>query len=916
MRTLRYLAVFALLVTLSPWTSLASEVLTTGKIAGRVIDAATGEPLPGAAIIVEETGQGAASDLDGNYTILNLRPGTYTVRAQIIGFAAVTTENVSINIGETTRVDFEMREEVFEGEEIVVTAERDIIQVDRTTTTSFVDSEQLEALPVQTVQGAINLQAGVVAGRFRGGRTGEVATIINGVPVNNVFNNSQSFEVEQSMVSQIEVISGVFAAEYGQAMSGVVNIVTKDVPDRWNGSAQVYAGGWVSGREQEFINRLGPAGNGLTVNDFESRNYTYTEAAPFPGQQNFDASIGGPIIPNKLGFQLIGRFFKNDSHLLARDLFAPTDSSQNLTSSTDPLNWILESTGSGDFVARNSSRRFSMNGNLVYNISPTLQLDYNVFIQDSEWRPYSHGAKYVPTGLNTSYGLNQTHIASLRFTIGQKTFGNVSYGYLRDANRSYLYDSPFDDRYARGERRGLDGQFAFDVAGNDLGQSDQLTQTHTIVGSVTSQVNNVHLVKAGFETRLNTLDNINFGIEKSFRTGFQAQPSPDEFNGDTLLVKPTYFAAYIQDKMEFENLIVNAGIRYDYFDAAYDVPVRWQQAANLFYFPDPNGAPNDSLSNRTPASPKMQISPRLGIAFPISATGVLRFSAGLFFQTPQLFNIYSNPEYEVNPGATTSNFGNANINPERTLSFEVGFQQALSTDIGLEMTVFSKDIRNLTARQFERDPNGNFVTRFFNQDFGTIRGFTFSLFRRPGAALSWTLDYTLQFAEGSASNPSEAFDRFQSGQDAIFSLQRLDWDQRHTLNNTITFAPRDGVSISMINRFQSGTPYTTERDFIVSFEKNNADRPSFFTSDIRVRYRPSFLTANVSLFLEAQNLFDARPQFGVYGDTGRADESVQLELARSNEVVVGGVNTIDEWFIGQERFGSPRRISAGLNFRF
>ncbi|MEM6648549.1 MAG: TonB-dependent receptor, partial [Bacteroidota bacterium] len=202
-----------------PGPSHAAEVLTTGKIAGRVIDAATGESLPGAQIFIEETQQGTVSDMDGNYIILNIRPGAYTVRAQMVGFARKTVEDVRVNIGETTRIDFEMREEVFEGEEIVVTAEREIVQVDRTTTTAFVDSEQLEALPVQTVQGAINLQAGVVAGRFRGGRTGEVATFINGVPINNVFNNSQSFEVEQNMVSQIEVISGVFAAEYGQAMS-------------------------------------------------------------------------------------------------------------------------------------------------------------------------------------------------------------------------------------------------------------------------------------------------------------------------------------------------------------------------------------------------------------------------------------------------------------------------------------------------------------------------------------------------------------------------------------------------------------------------------------------------------------------------------------------------------------------------
>jgi len=126
----------------------------------------------------------------------------------------------------------------------------------------------------------------------------------------------------------------------------------------------------------------------------------------------------------------------------------------------------------------------------------------------------------------------------------------------------------------------------------------------------------------------------------------------------------------------------------------------------------------------------MQLSPRVGIAFPISETGVMRFSAGLFFQVPSFNLLFTNPEYEVNPASLSNFFGNAGISPERTLAFEVGLQQGLTDDIGLELTIFSKDVRNLTGQEISRTPQGDFVVRWINRDYGTIRGLTFSLFQR------------------------------------------------------------------------------------------------------------------------------------------------------------------------------------------
>ena len=906
------------------WSSfliLSAFAGETGKIAGRVTDADTGEPLPGVNVVIVGSTQGAVTDADGYYSIIKVKPGTYSVQASIVGFARYTVQNVRVQIDRTTEVNFTMTVETIEAGEVIVIAEREVVQIDRTTTTSYVDSEQLEVLPVTNVQEAIELQAGVVQGRFRGGRAGEVAYLVNGVPINNVYDRGASFQVEQNMVNTIEVISGVFNAEYGQALSGVVNIVTKDVPDSWSGSLRGYAGGIASTRELEFIDRISSPGTGLTVNDFEARAFSFIDAAPLPNQTNLDVSLGGPIIPQKLGFNVAGRFLEDNGHLLGKRLFLPSDISTGLNSGASQDTWQIGSTGDGDFVALDASERLSLTGNLVFNITPRIQLDYAVFYQDSEQLPYAHGFKYVPDGINRSFFTSWNHIAALDYTIGQKTFGSVSYSYLQDHFEDKLFDDPVDSRLVPRESSGISGQFAFNVAGNDLFQQDNEIVTHTVVASLTSQINRVHQLKGGFEVRYSDLDIQRIGIENSSTTNFQPVLSTDpsvnkDFNSSRLRNNPLFFAAYVQDKIELQSLIVNAGVRFDYFDPDYDVPVDWALGAEEVIPDLSTPAPGDSISNRTAADVKLQVSPRIGVAFPISSQGVLRFSAGMFFQTPPFNLIYTNPEFELNDEAGIAQFGNANMDPERTLAFEVGFQQALTEELGLEATVFSKDVRNLTGIRFLRDQNGRTITQFINRDFGTIRGFTLSLFQRPGGVVSWTLDYTLQFAEGSASNAEEEFDRFQSGAEANFTLQRLNWDQRHTLNNTISLVPVDGLSITVLNQLQSNTPYTTERNFVVSFERNNSDKPTYFTSDIRVLYRPSFLKQDVRLFAEVLNVFDARPQLQVYQDTGEATSSAELERQRRNNTVVGGLNTLDEWFYRQDWLGAPRIVNVGIDVRF
>lgn len=941
-------AVIALLFPCLANAAPAETLDIVGKIAGRVTDAATGEPLPGVNILIVGTLQGAASDVDGYYNIVNVKPGTYAVRASFIGFAARVVENVEVIVDKTTRVDFEMTEEVFEGEEVVVIAERGVVQVDRTTTTAVVSGEELSALPVTSLGQAIDLQAGVVDGRFRGGRSGEVAFLVNGVPINNAFNNSAAFDVEQNMVASLEVISGVFNAEYGQALSGVVNIVTKDVAPKWSGSFLGYVGTLASSEKLEFVNRTTGPGSNLEPSDFESERVSFAEAADLDHIKDLQVSAGGPVIKDRFGIQGTVRYLDDKGYLFGRDLFAPSDSSAGLTSSNRDA-WLIQSSGGGEIVPRSTNERISVNVTANVRISRSIKLDYNLFLQHAEQLPYDGYFKYVPRATNTFFFNSQTHIVGLRYTVGTKSFGNVSYSYLSDRFDSHLFDEKFPDGYDPGcnsltsterlfpenlARCSLDsrdsdpvrrrersyqtprlsslvGVNAFSVGGNWLGTTEEETVTHTIVADFSSQLNRVHLMKVGVQARLHDLDNRSFGIEKSARTGFTAQVSPSRFSDDRLKAQPLEFAAYAQDKMEFEGLIVNAGLRFDLFDPDYDIPVDWAQADQERIINPAN--PADSISNRTPAEIKFQLSPRLGIAFPISSEGVMRFSAGIFFQIPRLNLLYTNPEYEQDPAASSTQFGNPALEPERTLSFEVGLQQGLTSDVGLELTLFAKDIRNLTGQQIERTPRGDFAVRWINTDYGTIRGLTLSIFRQPTAPLSWTLDYTLQFAEGTSSDPGLAFQRELTGLEKILSLTRLNWDRRHVLNGTLTLTPYSGFNVTFVGRLRSGEPYTTLRDFVRSTEENNADRPWQFFSDLRVYFKPKVVKYDVQLFLQVENLFDTRPEFAVYASTGRADEALEKELFRDNVVPVGGVNSLDEWFFNQGWFGMPRRVSLGIS---
>lgn len=305
---------------------------TTGKISGKITDAETGEALVGANIIINESFMGTASDADGNYFILNIPPGIYTVSISMMGYQRIEFEHVQVNIDVTTRIDAALRTTVLElGETVVVTAERNLVLKDMTSSFSSVNADQIENLPVQQIQEVLRLNAGIIEsnGRLhiRGGRPGEVAYWVDGISATDIYDGRMSVRVENSAVQELQVISGTFNAEYGQAMSGIVNIITKEGSRKYAGELKVYGGDYVSSSDKyshykSLVTERDPE-TGLTRIESSKKAFPLKQINPI---YNGELSLSGPVpfLKNKFSFFTNARYFYDDGFFYGRNWYRPT----------------------------------------------------------------------------------------------------------------------------------------------------------------------------------------------------------------------------------------------------------------------------------------------------------------------------------------------------------------------------------------------------------------------------------------------------------------------------------------------------------------------------------------------------------------------------------------------------------------
>ena len=927
---------------------------TTGKISGSIQAISDGEPLIGANIIIEGTPWGAAADDKGRFVILNIPPGVYNVKGSMIGYTPVLYSEVRVSADFTTKLEFQLEQAGLELREVTVTAKSPIIKKDLTSSLSIVSAEQLKEIPVEEFSDVLALQAGIVVGtdgniHIRGGRSSEVAYLVDGLSVTDPFSGNISIEIENNSIQELQVISGPFNAEYGQAMSGVIDVVIKEGGDRLRGNLSFYKGEYVSSDNRTFLN----------IDDIDGTDIF-----------NIQLTIDGPLkfSGNKFSFFLTGRISDNQGWLYGQRRFIPSDSSnfENWNVRVDDIgadaipnsgdfgegdgsatpgepNVYVEETGDGAFVAMNPLKKLSAGGKLTYRISPTIRISYGFFVDRVDFREYSHLFKLNPDGDFQQF--NRGHSQSLIFnhTLSSKTFYTVKFASTFFDYKKYAFKDPLDSRYVDPKRLLNNANNAFRTGGTEMWQTRRNTESIQGKIDLASQIHNSHLLKSGLEFRRHTLFFHEFEIiPKKDDNGLPIRPFKPAIAPSVSIVNNRYrhnpieAAAYIQDKMEFEDLIVNIGLRYDYFNASAKAPIDLRDPDNARYFlvfsprdsfttlvreneyvselgkitDTVNVRGNKWINNYRNAGTVQSLSPRIGVSYPITDRGVIHFSYGHFSQIPTFEHLYINSEFEVFSGSLSSTMGNAELQPQRTVIYEIGLQQQLSDNIGIDITGFYKDMEHLLGMEIITTYTQDFYARFINRDYGNVGGITLALEKRRSNYLSTSVDYTFQLAEGNASDPMQVFNDAKSNKESEIQVIMLDWDQTHTLNFNITLSQPGSWGMSLVGRLGSGFPYTPRLQNAASSFVNSERKPTQYTFDLKMHKELELLGAKYSVFIKLFNILDRKNEVLVYSDTGRAGYTIRPRTS------VRGVNTLDDFRNRPDFYSEPRRIILGASIGF
>ena len=870
----KYLFFLTICLFLSPFTLWTQ---TAGKISGQVTDA-NGEALIGVNIIVEGTKLGASTDLDGFYVILNVRVGIYQLKYAYIGYQTKVFNNVDVDADKTTKINVVLEPEAIAGEEIVVTASRPIVEFNQTSVISTVGKEDIKVLPVQSLNEIVNLQAGVIDGHFRGGRLGEVQYQVDGVTVNNPYDNKSTLQLDRSVLEEVQVISGTFDAKYGQAMSGVVNAVLKSGSNKFEWNGEAYFGDYFTLDNERY-----PENNFFDPTDI----------------MNFLVTFGGPLPFSKTTYFVNGRRFISNGWLYGQRDFLPTDNN-------DLENGIIYPGGDGETVAMQTREEWNGQFKITNQSFSNVQISYQAIIVDLLQSRYNNSYRINPEGINEQHTFSITHGLDWTHTISPKLFYKLSIRQNYFDYSDYRYEDVYDPRYLEaGEPQSLPNyEYGAIIQGVDLGRFIQETNSGILKVDFTWQAHRSHLVESGLEGQISEMK---FGSPGFLRSTIvegtavllpQEGTEPEDPKVETYY--PRQFSAYLQDRLEWGDLVLRAGLRLEYFDASTTIPSDLQNPANSLAPPVPQSKPQDT-------SVKFALAPRLGFSFPLSSTSSLYFSYGHFYQMPGLGNLYNNSNYMVldelqEGGIEYGVLGNPDLKPELTIQYEFGLKQALSAQIGTELSIFYKDIRDLLGVEFVSTYAAADYARFTNVDFGSVYGFTCRLTQKSVGAVSTSLDYTLQFASGNSSDPQETANRAEAGEDPRPRVIPFDWDQRQTLNATAIYTKPQNFTISTILRFGSGQPYTPEigSGYGADLETNSARKDPYFLVDFRAEKYLITRAVNLGFFLRIFNVFNTHFVNGfVFATTGSPDYTQFPEVNQATLIDPG-------------RYYEPRRFEIGI----
>ena len=865
---------------------------SNGKLTGTITQKSDNAPAVGVNIMITDTYLGAASGQDGRFVILNIPPGTYSVRVDAIGFAPVVLQNVRITTSQTTEINIKLDESVVEGQEVTVVAERPLIQKDLTASQRVTTAKEIADMPVESFLGVLSTHAGVNksadgALHVRGGRSNEVGYYIGGVSMSNpFFTNSLAVGLSNKALEEMKLVSGAFNAEYGNAMSGVVNVKVKDGGKDYQGSLSYYAGDYNSNAEDIFPN----------ISD-----------QSFTANTTLDAFVSGPVIPslgNKLTFNISVRRNQSEGYLNGIREHSPGDFAYFPPSG----NWYIQMSGDSSYVPMNPSESNNFLSKFTWRLSPRIKISTQSIMSQSQSKSYSHAYKYNPDGIATGYTQNNNHSLQINHSLSAKSFyeGNV---FFSDTDyKNYLYSDTLDQRYVNTDYINTEPTSAtFLFGGTQMGHTYRNSKSVGGKFDFTSQISSNHEIKTGFSFRNDNLVERNLTVlyDQNFDepTVLSENKSPYHIFYDKDAVQ---YSAYIQDKMEYSSMIMNLGIRYDAF-----VP-NDSTIANLLY-PE---------ADQKEAKTKTMVSPRIGVSLPITDKGIFHFSYGHFYQMPTLRNLYRESYFGAGLAPTV---GNPDLKPEKTVLYEFGFQQQFGNLIGMDFNVFHKDIRELLALQSIRYNSPNYgpsnYSIYLNKDYGSARGLTLSITKRydPVSRTSLWVDYTYQKSEGNSVNSGSFYFSALSGTEEEKLIVPLSWDQSHLLNTTLIVGDPSKTTLGIIGKISTGWPYTPSIPNANFIPKPNSGRkPVQRNVDAKLETRVSVKGYRVALFVRVYNLFDLRNERYVFDDTGTAKYTYEYRSNQESEQLIEnygmpGLHTWEDYVTRPNYYSAPRSFKVGLS---
>ncbi|MDD5061211.1 MAG: TonB-dependent receptor [Candidatus Marinimicrobia bacterium] len=967
---------------------------TAGKIAGSVVDKSTGSPLAGVNVIVTGGGYnlGAATDVDGYYSILNVPVGTYNVRASYIGYKETVYNSVVVSLDLTTELNFEMEQTSLEFEEVMVTAERPMIRKDATNTNIIKSADEIQNMPLRGMQEIAASTAGVVkaenstAMNIRGGRSAETAMYIDGVLVNDPYNNAVYTYLPNEAIEEMSVQTGGFNAEYGDAMSGIVAITTNAGTEKYSASIQAITDGFLKA-DKKILGTYG---------------YGYNE---------YVASLGGPLIPktNHTFFVSATRRYSADAwpsygwaenpDRLKEFTFLETNTWYDDTGAV----FIDSTTHNYKLNARipgNSTSDWSWNGKLKFQLGKNMVLKTSYVSTNRTLNNITPLEIFDADHMGEETRYSHSFNATLTQTIGKSTYYDLKFNWF-DTQRK-IYDATFGDDLEKYGDPWLNpwpddsayvgvaytGRISPDFFQPGCQYDDYFKNRTTYWGvdfDIVHQMGRFHTFKAGFEYKYHTLREYRVlgpaYMAKTNLSDIEKYQSADvrfygyDIDGNEVdegsylddVVRdasglitdgyqneapyhPIIMSGYIQDKIEFRDLVLNLGLRYDRID-----PNAWQfkqldaeWAADGSYVSGTGmfgGNEQFDKSDVEDSEVHTYISPRLGVSFPVTDQTVFHAQYGQFYQAPSLSDLYLSPFYLdafVNRGGYFTTLDNPNLEPPKTTSYEIGFKQMLGNIASLQLTAFYKETEDLIqVLNVTTDVTNIAFSR--NGDFGNIKGLDIIFNLRRYKNLSASFNYELQFATGTGSATASNFNiAWQGGARGNFPkfAMPLDFEQRHTgsVNLDYRFGKTDGPTFlhnagaNLMFSFNSGQPYTLMQifptmPFTGRYDNTNLSEtpvsavnsqatPWSFKLDLKLDKKFYIGSVQLTAYAYVLNLLNTENVSDIWITTGLPDDTGYLGTSAGqtywNSLTDEQKSLWKMREMDYNNYGSPRQIRLGL----